>query len=131
MGSWIGIPLIEVGRASACGGLEAEGQKYYALCLRSFVPQDKLSDPQACPVEWRQVYSTERALLNQKYRLSAFDTHYSNNPTFHHSMWKAQIYRGKQPMISIYCRNSERFNSRSEFVCWPSIPVLRHPRGKR
>ena len=33
MGSWIGITLIEVGGASACGGLEAEGQKYFALCL--------------------------------------------------------------------------------------------------
>ncbi len=34
MGSWIGIPLIEVGGASACGGLEVEGQEYFALCLR-------------------------------------------------------------------------------------------------
>jgi hypothetical protein len=33
MGSWIGITLIEVGGASACGGLEAEGQEYFALCL--------------------------------------------------------------------------------------------------
>jgi hypothetical protein len=47
MRSWIGIPLIEVGGASVCAGLEAEGQEYFALCLRCFVPQDKLSDPQA------------------------------------------------------------------------------------
>jgi hypothetical protein len=47
MGSWIGITLSEVGEASACGGLEAEGQEYVALCLRPFVPQDKLSDPQS------------------------------------------------------------------------------------
>jgi hypothetical protein len=33
MGSWIGITLIEVGGASACDGLEAEGQEYFALCL--------------------------------------------------------------------------------------------------
>jgi len=33
MGSRIGITLIEVGGASACGGLEAEGQKYFTLCL--------------------------------------------------------------------------------------------------
>jgi hypothetical protein len=33
MGSWIGITLIKVGGASAFGGLEAEGQKYFALCL--------------------------------------------------------------------------------------------------
>jgi hypothetical protein len=47
MGSWIGITLKEVGGPSACGGLEAEGQEFFASCLRSFVPQDKLSDPQA------------------------------------------------------------------------------------
>ncbi len=33
MGPWIGIALIEVGGASACGGLEAEGQESFALCL--------------------------------------------------------------------------------------------------
>ena len=58
MGSWIGITLIEVGGASACSGLEAEGKESFASCLRSFVPQDKLSDPKACPVEWRKAYST-------------------------------------------------------------------------
>jgi hypothetical protein len=47
MDSWISFTLIEVGRASACGGLEDGGQEYVALCLRSFVPQDKLSDPQS------------------------------------------------------------------------------------
>jgi len=45
MGSWIGITLIEVGGASACSGLEAEGQESFASCLKPFVPQDKLSDP--------------------------------------------------------------------------------------
>ena len=65
MGSWIGITLIEVRGASACGGLEAEGQEYFALCL-------------------------SEALLNQKYRLSTFDTH--------HSMWIAHIYRTKIPI---------------------------------
>jgi len=64
--SWIGITLIEVGGAPACSGLEAEGQESFASCFRSFVPQDKLSDPQACPVKLRQTYSTGRALLNQK-----------------------------------------------------------------
>ena len=66
MGLWIGNTLIEGGGASACAGLEAEGQEFFASCLRSFVPQDKLSDSQACPVEWRQAYSTGEALLNQK-----------------------------------------------------------------
>ena len=33
MGSWIGITLKEVGGASACGGLEAEGQEYFVLCI--------------------------------------------------------------------------------------------------
>jgi len=53
MGSCTGITLIEVGGASACGGLEAEGQEYCALCLR-------------------------KALLNEKYGLPIFDTRYSN-----------------------------------------------------
>ena len=37
MDSWIGMAMIEVGGASAYGGLEAEGQKYRALGLRFFV----------------------------------------------------------------------------------------------
>ena len=51
------IILMEVEGMSACAGLEAECQEYFALCL-TFIPQDKLSDPQACPVEWQQAYST-------------------------------------------------------------------------
>ena len=66
MGSRTDITLMEVGGASACGGLEAEGQESFVSCLRSFVPQDRLSDPRSCPVEWRQAYSIGRALLNQK-----------------------------------------------------------------
>ena len=37
MGSWIGITLIEVGGASACGGFEAEGQEYFAFCLSEVI----------------------------------------------------------------------------------------------
>jgi hypothetical protein len=33
MGSLIGITLKEVGGASACGELEAEGQEFFASCL--------------------------------------------------------------------------------------------------
>jgi hypothetical protein len=33
MGSWIVITLIKVGGASACSGLEAKVQEYFALCL--------------------------------------------------------------------------------------------------
>ena len=53
----------------------------------------------------------------------AFDTHYSNNPCglFQHSIWIAQIYRDKKPMISIYCRNSETFDSRSDLL----FPIFR------
>jgi hypothetical protein len=47
MVSWIDTTLKEIGGASASGELEAEGQEFFASCLRSFVPQDKLSDPQA------------------------------------------------------------------------------------
>jgi len=43
MGSRIGITLIQVGGVSACSGLEAEGQQSFALCLKPFVPQDKLT----------------------------------------------------------------------------------------
>jgi hypothetical protein len=46
MGSRIGITLIEVGGASACSGLEAEGQQSFASCLKPFVPQDKLIAPE-------------------------------------------------------------------------------------
>ena len=33
----MGITLIEVGRASAYAGLEAEGQEYFALCLSEVI----------------------------------------------------------------------------------------------
>ena len=49
-GSWTGITLIEFGEASACSGCEAKGQESFVSYLRSFVPQDKFSDPQECPV---------------------------------------------------------------------------------
>ena len=65
---WIGITLIEVGGASACNGLEAEGQESLASCLRSFVPQDKLSAPEA------------------KVLLFVFGAQYSIIPTFHQSI---------------------------------------------
>jgi hypothetical protein len=45
MGSWIGIPLIEVGGASACGGLEAEGQEYFALCLSEVILKRSAPEP--------------------------------------------------------------------------------------
>ena len=67
--------------------------------------------------------------------LSTFDTQYSNNPTFHHSIWIAQIYRGKKHMIPIYCRNPEEFNSRSELLFRTFAPnsgemlVWHRPRG--
>ena len=38
MGSWIGsITVIKVRGASASGGLEAEGQEYFASCLRKAI----------------------------------------------------------------------------------------------
>jgi hypothetical protein len=74
MGSWIGITLIEVGEASACGGLEAKGQEYFTLCLRSFVSQGKLSDTQA------------RRSRTESNVFSVFDAHYSIIPTFHQSI---------------------------------------------
>ena len=96
MGPWKGIGLIEVGGSSTYGGLEAEGQEYFTLCLSSFVPQDKLSDPRACPVEWQQAYSTGLALLDQKYRFFASYPHYSITPTFHHSISPAHYPQGQR-----------------------------------
>jgi len=58
MGLCIGITLKEGGGASACGGLEAEGQEFFASCL-------------------------SEALLNQRIAFSAFDTQYSKIPSFH------------------------------------------------
>jgi hypothetical protein len=37
MGSWIVITLIKAGGASACSGLEAQGQEYFALCLSEVI----------------------------------------------------------------------------------------------
>jgi hypothetical protein len=45
MGSWIGITLIKVGGASACGGLEAEGQEYFALCLSEVTLKRSAPEP--------------------------------------------------------------------------------------
>jgi hypothetical protein len=45
MGPWIGITMIEVGGASACGGLEAEGQEYYALCLNEVILKRTAPEP--------------------------------------------------------------------------------------
>ena len=49
MGSWIGITLIEVGGASACGELEAEGQEYFALCLREVILKRSAPEPKVPP----------------------------------------------------------------------------------
>ena len=45
MGSGIGITLIEVGGASACGGLEAESQEYFALCLSEVILKRSAPEP--------------------------------------------------------------------------------------
>jgi hypothetical protein len=83
MGSWIGITLIEVGEASACGGLEAKDQEYFTLCLRSFVPQGKLSDTQA------------RRSRTESNVFSVFDAQYSTIPTIHHSNSSKDFAHGR------------------------------------
>jgi hypothetical protein len=45
MGSWIGIGLKEVGGASACGGLEAEGQESFASCLSEAILKRSAPEP--------------------------------------------------------------------------------------
>jgi len=45
MGSWIGITLKEVGGASACSGLEAEGQEFFALCLSKAILKRSAPEP--------------------------------------------------------------------------------------
>jgi len=64
--------LREVGGASACSGLEAEGQQSFASCLMSFVPQDKLSDPEPKVMLFRFWYPIFR---------------HSNIPSAHYSNW--------------------------------------------
>ena len=45
MVSWIGITLIEVGGASACGGLEAEGQEFFSPCLSGAILKRSAPEP--------------------------------------------------------------------------------------
>jgi hypothetical protein len=89
MGSWIGITLIEVGGASTCGGLEAEGQEYFALCLSEvilkFVPgSDSKPTPQG-----------ERSWTKRN-AFSLLIPHYSITPTFHHSISPAHYRQGQR-----------------------------------
>ncbi len=49
MGSWIGITLIEVGRASACGKLEVEAQEYFGLCLGEVILKRSAPEPKVPP----------------------------------------------------------------------------------
>jgi len=46
MGAWIGITLKEVGGASTCGGLEAEGQEFFAPCLSEAILKRSAPEPQ-------------------------------------------------------------------------------------
>jgi hypothetical protein len=45
MGLWIGITLKEVGGASTCGGLEAEGQEFFASCLSEAILKRSTPEP--------------------------------------------------------------------------------------
>jgi hypothetical protein len=65
MGSWIGITLKEVGGASACGGLEAEGHEFFASSLSEAILKRSAPEP--------------------KGRLSQLLI--PNIPTFHRSIW--------------------------------------------
>jgi hypothetical protein len=72
MGSWIGITLKEVGGASASGGLEAEGQEFFASCLSEAI--------------------LKRSALEPKGTLSPFLI--PNIPTFHRSIgfnWQSEL----------------------------------------
>jgi hypothetical protein len=113
MGPWIGIALIKVGGASACGGLEAEGQESFALCLRSFVPQGKLSDTQArrsrAESKVFSVFYVQYSIIPTFHQsivplfhhsitpfLPVFPPHYSITPTFHHSISPAHYPHGQR-----------------------------------
>jgi len=45
MDSWIDITRKEVGGASACGGLEAEGQEFFASCLSGAILKRSAPEP--------------------------------------------------------------------------------------
>jgi len=49
MGSWIAFTLIKVGGASAYGGLEAEGQEYFASCLSEVILKRSAPEPKVPP----------------------------------------------------------------------------------
>jgi len=72
MGSWIGITLKEVGGASAFGGLEAEGQEFFASCLSEAILKRSAPEPKG----------TLSPLL------------IPTIPTFQHSMW---FFRAQKP----------------------------------
>jgi hypothetical protein len=48
-GFMVGITLIEVGGAFACGELEAEGQEYFALCLSEVILKRSAPGPKVLP----------------------------------------------------------------------------------
>jgi hypothetical protein len=52
MGSWIDITLKEVEGASASGGLEAEGQEFFASCLSEAILKRSAPEPKGalCPL---------------------------------------------------------------------------------
>jgi hypothetical protein len=73
MGSWRGITLKEVGGASACGGLEAEGQGLFASCLSEAILKRSAPEPKG---------PLSQLLI-------------PNIPTFHHSIVPYGLFRGQ------------------------------------
>jgi hypothetical protein len=105
---WIGITLIEVGGASACSGLEAEGQESLASCL-------------------------SEALLKQKYCFSFLipnipSFQHSVNPSAHYSNWYPSwdIPAGAKPPRSYMINELQKYflQNSGNSCLWMSSEIL-------
>jgi hypothetical protein len=97
-GPWIGITMIEVGGASTCGGLEAEGQEYFALCLSpSFLRINSVILKSVPGSDSKPTPQGERSWTKRN-AFSLLIPHDSNtsNEIFHHSFSPAHYPQGQR-----------------------------------
>jgi hypothetical protein len=97
MGSWIGITLKEVGGASASGGLEAEGQEFFASCLSEAILKRSAPEPKG---------PLSQLLI-------------PNIPTFHHSIvpWSLIPLQSPFSQFFTYEKRSVDFSLTKTIYC--------------